>query len=345
MSSNSSFPNLSGLSVIKEKYRTKNSVIYLVKNESLNKITILKSIQKSYISPKAYEMLKRERDFYSSNLSPDLFPSFIKPYKDDNNLYIEMTFIEGINFSKLLTDEHILIFSDKSKSNFNLYLNIISQIIYIMYILHTNNYCYRDLKLNNLIMDDTGYLKIIDFGIAKDITGKDKTNTIIGTYKYMAPEMIKGNGYSFNVDYWAMGIILYEWFYGKVPFGYGIEDPTKIYKDICERNPIFPSDVKNEKFNDFLKNLLVKKPKKRYTNIEIIKKHPFFNDIDFDKVLKHEVIAPYIPKISNIDDENNNEMIQTPFTEFMKNHVFCSSTELDELIEKNKKANDLFSDF
>ena len=84
--------NISKFHIIKEKTKTKNSVVYLIKNESLDKITILKSIDKNSLlsSPKSYEMLKRERDFYSSNICPNIFPSFIKPYKDDNNLYIEI---------------------------------------------------------------------------------------------------------------------------------------------------------------------------------------------------------------------------------------------------------------
>ena len=316
--------------------------VYLVNSYNNKKYYAIKTaeLQAMAMYPERAKYYNNEKSILS-NLNFIFICKLYATFKTREYIFFLLEYIHGYTMRNILDN------FKKSEDLRNLkevqfYAVIISLILDY---LQNKRIIHRDLKLNNLIMDDTGYLKIIDFGIAKDITGKDKTNTIIGTYKYMAPEMIKGNAYSFNVDYWAMGIILYEWFYGKVPFGYGIEDPTKIYKDICERNPIFPSDVKNEKFNDFLKNLLVKKPKKRYTNIEIIKKHPFFNDIDFDKVLKHEIIAPYIPKISNIDDENNNEMIQTPFTEFMKNHVFCSSTELDELIEKNKKANDLFSDF
>ena len=190
MSSNNNYPELNGLLIKKEKYKTKNSVIYLVKNESLNKITILKLISKSSLSTKSYEMLKRERDFYSSNISQDLFPSFINPYKDEQNLYIEMSFMEGVKFSKLLTDEHILNFSDTNKSNIILYLNLISQIIYMIYLLHVNNYCYRDLKLNNLIINKKLQLSSIDFGFVKKLENTEsKTDTICGTFHMKAPEI------------------------------------------------------------------------------------------------------------------------------------------------------------
>ena len=142
-----------------------------------------------------------------------------------------MTFIEGINFSKLLTDEHILIFSDKSKSNFNLYLNIISQIIYIMYILHTNNYCYRDLKLNNLIINKQLKISLIDFGFVKKLyNNNSKTTTVCGTFHMKAPEIFlasEGKLKEYNpfcFDIYSIGVILYEIYYGKAPFIYYKDD-------------------------------------------------------------------------------------------------------------------------
>ena len=213
----SDYPKLQGLKILKEKSSSKNSVIYLSKNESLNKITILKSIKKESISSKLYEMLKREREFYSSNISSDLFPTFINPYKDDKNLYIEMSFFEGVNLSKLLLEEHLLNFEDKEKSNFNLYLNLISQIIYMINILHSNNYCYRDLKLNNLIINKNLKLSLIDFGFIKKLENTDKkTDTICGTFHMKAPEIFlalegKLKEYNpFSYDVYSIGVILYE---------------------------------------------------------------------------------------------------------------------------------------
>lgn len=188
---NSNYPKLENLTIIKEKNRTKNSVIYLVKNESLNKITILKSISKDSISQKGFEMLKRERDFYISNLDNKLFPSFIKSHKDDKNLYMEISFIEGLNFSRLLTEEHILNFNKKN-SNFSLYLNLISQIISFFSILHKNLYCYRDLKLSNIIINKDLKLYLIDFGFVKKLETIDSmTQTSCGTFHMKPPEIFQ----------------------------------------------------------------------------------------------------------------------------------------------------------
>ena len=341
--SDNSFPKLSGLSIVKEKYRTKNSVIYLARNESLNKITILKAIQKNSLSQKSYEMLKRERDFYSSNISPDLFPSFIKPYKDDNNLYIEMTFIEGVNFSKLLTDEHILIFSDKSKSNFNLYLNLISQIIYTMNLLHINNYCYRDLKLNNLIIDKELKISLIDFGFVKKLENNDtKTSTVCGTFHMKAPEIFlasdgKLKEYNpFSSDVYSIGVILYEIYYGKAPFKYYKDDmdmdeyKKMLYKGIDES--FFDENIDKE-----LKDLIIRcmnvEPEKRPKVEEIIKDKLWEKNGGFEKIrgLNKDLVMMK-------SDKQIKEFIE--YIQFSGD--FSEDYEFDE---DKKKMDDLFANF
>ena len=343
MSSSSGFPQLYGLSIIKEKYRTKNSVIYLVRNESLDKITILKSIAKNSLSQKSYEMLKRERDFYSSNINHDLFPTFINPYKDDKNLYMEMSFIEGVNFSKLLTDEHILNFTDKSKTNFNLYLNLISQIIYIMNILHINNYCYRDLKLNNIIINKKLKLSLIDFGFIKKLeTIESKTDTICGTFHMKAPEIFlasegKLKNYNpFCFDIYSIGIILYEIYYGKPPFKYYFnneidldEYKKELYKGINES--FFDDKIIKE-----LKELIIKcmdiDPMKRPSIKEIMKDKLWEKFGGFDKVRKLN------DNLAEVKDERINK-----FLEFI--NFEGDFSEDYEYNEEKKKMNDLFADF
>ena len=341
MSSN--YPKLSGLSILKEKYRTKNSVVYLVKNESLNKITILKSIQKNSLSQKSYEMLKRERDFYTSNINPNIFPSFIKPYKDDINLYIEMTFIEGINFSKLLTDEHILIFSNKSESNFNLYLNLISQIINIMNLLHKNNYCYRDLKLNNIIINKELLLSLIDFGFVKKFENNNsRTSTVCGTFHMKAPEIFlvadgKLKEYNpFSFDVYSIGVILYEIYYGKAPFKYYKDDlDMEEYKKIlCKGidDSFFDDNIEKE-LKELIKKCMNVDPEKRPNTEEIIndklwEKYGGFNKI---KELNKDLVMLKSDK---------------QIKEFIEYIQFSGDFYEDyEFNEDKKKMDDLFADF
>lgn len=87
--------------------------------------------------------------------------------------------------------------------------------------------------LLNFTNTNQGYLKIVDFGTAKEI--KEFTHTVIGTPYYFAPEILLGKGYSFPVDYWSIGVCLYEIYYGKYPFGNGCQDVMDIYKEILQK--------------------------------------------------------------------------------------------------------------
>ena len=87
------------------------------------------------------------------------------------------------------------------------------------------------------MVDDMGYAKLIDFGTAKIVNGR--TYTIVGTPHYMAPEVIIGKGYGIAADYWSVGIMLYEFLCGAVPFGEEEEDPYRIYEKVLERKLIY----------------------------------------------------------------------------------------------------------
>lgn len=92
--------------------------------------------------------------------------------------------------------------------------------------LHTNNIIYRDIKPENIMVDDKGYMRLIDMGTAKFLKGKGgRTYTIIGTPHYMAPEILTGKGYSYAVDLWSIGVCLYEFMCGGVPYAEDADDP------------------------------------------------------------------------------------------------------------------------
>ena len=280
------------------------------------------------------------------------FPFIVKLYqtfKTREYIFFLQEFINGITLRNYL-EEHNSSSDLRNLSKVQFYGSIITMILDY---LETKRIIHRDLKPDNLIIDSDGYLKAIDFGIAKDITGADFTSSLIGTCHYMAPEISLGKSYSFAVDYWSMGVILYEIFYGKVPFGFGYTDPVKIYKEIQENNPLLASDEKNEKINDLLRGLLNKNPKKRIHSYAKIKSHSFYEGFDFESIMKKESKAPFIPPSDPIikEAEKEKKCLQVdnskkyiPFEQFMKNRVFCSSEELDNVLKK-KETEDLFDDF
>ena len=106
------------------------------------------------------------------------------------------------------------------------------------------------------MIDAKGFLKLFNFGLAKNLTEKDYTNTIIGTPHYMAPQIFQAKGYSFSVDIWSLGVILYEMVCGYLPFGSQTNDPVIIYEEILNYQLVFPEKYTNEAGKELIRRLL-----------------------------------------------------------------------------------------
>ena len=107
--------------------------------------------------------------------------------------------------------------------------NIASLVIVIEF-LHSHNIIHRDIKPENIFIDEEGYVKVLDVGTCKQI--QDRTYTLAGTPAYTAPEIFLSTGYDYAVDYWSLGVCLFEFLCGYLPFGQGSNDPLSIFKDI-----------------------------------------------------------------------------------------------------------------
>lgn len=143
----------------------------------------------------------------------------VKNLKDDNYIFFLMEYVKGKELFDCIRDIGLL-----SKYHTQFYSG--SLMLAVNY-LHQNKYIYRDIKPENVIVMENGYIKLIDFGTAKEV--QDRTSSVIGTPHYMAPEIIKGEGYSFIVDFWSIGVCMYEFMFGSLPFGDSLEDPIDIY--------------------------------------------------------------------------------------------------------------------
>jgi cGMP-dependent protein kinase len=147
----------------------------------------------------------------------------VKTLKNDSYFFFIMEFINGINFDQYLSQR-------THKKNVNEAKFYLAQILITVDYLNRRNIIHRDIKPANIMLESNGYLKLIDFGTAKPIT--DFTYTIIGTPHYIAPEVLSGKGYSFNADYWSVGVCFFEIFYGIFPFGNNKNDIMEIYKEV-----------------------------------------------------------------------------------------------------------------
>jgi len=170
--------------------------------------------------------------------------------------------------------------------------------------LHGKNIVYRDLKPENLLIDREGHLKITDFGFAKEVV--DRTWTLCGTPEYLAPEIIQGKGHGKGVDWWALGILIFEMLAGYPPF-YD-ENPFGIYQKILAGNVDFPRHF-DINAKDLVKKLLTADRTKRLgclkDGAEDIKLHRWHKGTDWAKVLTRRIKPPFVPGCRAPNDTSN----------------------------------------
>lgn len=184
----------------------------------------LKSVPKMLIKDnQMITQLKAERDILNTVDFPFIM-SNSNIGKDCKYIHFLGEFIDGICFEDVLM--YLEVLTDKQT------LFYVSQIIFMLEYLHTNNIIYRDLKPQNLICNTNGYIKLVDLGASKFLKKGDRTFTVIGTPHYTAPEVIKQDGYGYEADYWSLGVVLFEIIMGYLPFGGNSVDVFEVYKEI-----------------------------------------------------------------------------------------------------------------
>ncbi|GAA5921780.1 hypothetical protein JCM3775_001817 [Rhodotorula graminis] len=174
--------------------------------------------------------------------------------------------------------------------------------------LHKFDIVYRDLKPENILLDATGHIVLCDFGLSKpDLPSDALTNTFCGTTEYLAPEvLLDDNGYSKIVDFWSLGVLLFEMCCGWSPFY--AEDTQQMYKLICFGKVKFPRGVIGEDGKQFVKGLLNRNPKHRLgaqRDAAELKEHPFFKSIDWDLLAKRQIPPPFKPYVDSDESVAN----------------------------------------
>ena len=192
----------------------KNNYFYAIKNISNKQILYCNLIK--HIDLERKILLQIDHPF---------IVKLVKTLKDKKYIYFLMEYIKGKELFDVLIEIGIV---TKFQTQF-----YIGSIMLAVKYLHERKFIYRDIKPENVMILTNGYIKLLDFGTAKIL--KDKTKSIIGTPQYMAPEVIMGDYYSFEIDYWSIGVCLYEFYCGNIPFGENANDPLDIYVAIINR--------------------------------------------------------------------------------------------------------------
>uniref|UniRef100_A0A674PJX7 Protein kinase C n=1 Tax=Takifugu rubripes TaxID=31033 RepID=A0A674PJX7_TAKRU len=169
--------------------------------------------------------------------------------------------------------------------------------------LHSKGIIYRDLKLDNVMLDYEGHIKIADFGMCKEnVFGENRATTFCGTPDYIAPEILLGQKYSFSVDWWSFGVLLYEMLIGQSPF-HG-DDEDELFESIRMDTPHYPRWI-NKEAKDLIERFFERDPTRRLGIVGDIRLHPFFKMIDWPALERREVEPPFKPKVKAPNDCSN----------------------------------------
>jgi cGMP-dependent protein kinase len=274
--------------------------VYLCANKKNRELYALKSVsRKKIISHRLHECLNLERKILLS-IEHQFIVKLVKTFKDDKRIYFLLEYVQGLCLHDVL---RILNLLNTSKCRF-----YAACLVLILEHLHENSIVYRDLKPENLMVDEYGYLKLLDFGTAKVIKGR--TFTVVGTPQYMAPEIIIGKGYSLASDLWSLGVLIFEFICGSVPFGEHDKDPFLVYKKIISEDFEYPEFIKSTRSERPVIELLLKKNPSLRGNFKGLKANKWFEGIDWEDMLSRKHSPPYLPTVDKIDKQVNFALTQ-----------------------------------
>jgi serine/threonine protein kinase len=260
------------------------------------------------------EQVMAERNVLTKSVHPFLVGAHYA-FQTDAQVFLILDYVPGGELFARLREERKF-----DESRVRLYA---AEILLGLGFLHQHGFVYRDLKPENILVDRDGHLRITDFGLVKgDMTSPDATtSTFCGTPEYMPPEILSGKPYTRVVDWWSYGTLVYEMLCGAPPF-YD-ENANKMYKMVLNDRPKFPNFV-SPVAQDFILRLLDKLPAQRLGggpgDVEEIKEHPFFAGLDWEKLMKKEIEAPWKPKIDSDIDTRNFDAQFTQQSEAMPIH-------------------------
>ncbi|KAL0274950.1 UNVERIFIED_CONTAM: hypothetical protein PYX00_002962 [Menopon gallinae] len=290
--------------------------VLMVELKKTRRIYAMKVIKKALVTDdEDIDWVQTEKHVFETASNHPFLVGLHSCFQTPSRLFFVIEFVRGgdlmfhMQRQRRLPEEHARFYA----AEISLALNF----------LHDKGIIYRDLKLDNVLLDHEGHIKLTDYGMCKEgIRPGDTTSTFCGTPNYIAPEILRGEDYGFSVDWWALGVLLYEMLAGRSPFDVtGASDiPDQntedyLFQVILEKTVRIPRSL-SVKAASVLKGFLNKNPADRLgchrdTGFYDIATHPFFKSIDWEPLQQRLVEPPYCPVLEHEFDVDN---FDTQFT-------------------------------
>uniref|UniRef100_A0A669DEP9 non-specific serine/threonine protein kinase n=1 Tax=Oreochromis niloticus TaxID=8128 RepID=A0A669DEP9_ORENI len=270
--------------------------VILVREKASGKYYAMKILKKEVIIAKDEVAHTLTESRVLKNTRHPFLTSLKYSFQTKDRLCFVMEYVNGGELFFHLSRERV--FSEERTRFYG--AEIVSALDY----LHSAKIVYRDLKLENLMLDKDGHIKITDFGLCKEgITDAATMKTFCGTPEYLAPEVLEDNDYGRAVDWWGLGVVTYEMMCGRLPF-YN-QDHEKLFELILMEDIKFPRTLSADA-KSLLSGLLFKDPNKRLgggpDDAKEIMRHSFFSGIDWQDVYDKKLVPPFKPQVTSETD-------------------------------------------
>jgi len=295
--------------------------VFVVEQKRTKRIYAMKVIKKELVNDdEDIDWVQTEKHVFEVASNHPFLVGLHSCFQTASRLFFIIEFVNGgdlmfhMQRQRRLPEEHARFYS--------------AEICLALNFLHEKGIVYRDLKLDNVLLDADGHVKLTDYGMCKEgLRPGDTTSTFCGTPNYIAPEMLRGEDYDFSVDWWALVVLMFEMLAGRSPFDIvgQTDNPDQntedyLFQVILEKPIRIPRSL-SVKAGSVLKGFLNKNPVERLgchpqTGFADIQSHPFFKTIDWEMLYAKQIVPPYKPQVTSetdldhFDPQFTNEPVQ-----------------------------------
>jgi len=275
--------------------------VMLVRQKSTSSVFAMKVLKKDVVLEKGELVHTLTENSVLAKCSHPFLTSLKYSFQTPDHLFFVMEYVNGgelfmhLRKSKVFSEERVRFYG--------------AEITLAITYLHDSGIVYRDLKLENILLDQEGHIKITDFGLSKEeMTFGATTTTFCGTPEYLAPEVLEDSEYGRAVDWWGLGVIMFEMMTSKLPFTAPPGDWDRLFHNVLTQDVVYPPTL-SPLATDLLSKLIVKNPQHRLgggprDGLEVLE-HPFFASLDLQRLKQRDVAPPFVPVVTSDTDVSN----------------------------------------